>query len=132
MKNEKLIQTVQQVYSDFGKQNLEGVLNALTDDVVWSDPGYPDVPYAKKRTGKHEVMNFFIEMGSTVTFTEFIPQEFYADGEVVIVKGFFAGKALKTDKLFESEWVMIWKFHGDKIYSYQAFVDTSKMANAIN
>ena len=33
MTNEKNIQTVQQVYADFGNQNVEGVVNSLTDDI---------------------------------------------------------------------------------------------------
>jgi hypothetical protein len=34
-------QTVQQVYIEFGKGNIEGVLNLLADDVTWIDPGFP-------------------------------------------------------------------------------------------
>src|SRR6185436_14996910 len=105
MANEKNIQTVQQVYADFGKQNVEGVLNSLTDDIIWSDAGYPGIPYSKKRNGKKEVMNFFMDLGGTVSFTEFAPQTFYADGDAVIVKGFFAGKANGTGKSFASDWV---------------------------
>jgi ketosteroid isomerase-like protein len=126
------VQTIQQIYADFGKQNIEGVLNSLTDDISWSDPGFPEVPYAKQRHGKNETMSFFVEMGGTVSFTEFNPQEFYADKNAVIVKGFFAGKANGTGKTFASDWVMIWKLRGDKVFSYQAFVDTAKMAAAIN
>jgi ketosteroid isomerase-like protein len=39
MEKDKSIQTVQQIYADFGKGNVEGVLNSLTDDITWSDPG---------------------------------------------------------------------------------------------
>ncbi|MEP7197819.1 MAG: nuclear transport factor 2 family protein [Saprospiraceae bacterium] len=131
MEKEKCINTVQQIYADFGAGNVEGVLNSLTEDISWNDPGSPDIPYAKKRNGKKEVMNFFMEMGGTVSFTEFAPQEFYADNNAVVVKGFFAGKANGTGKNFESEWIMIWKFKGDKVNHYQAFVDTQKMINAI-
>jgi len=73
MEKEKNIQTVQQVYADFGKQNVEGVLNSLTDDVSWNDENHPDIPYTKKRNGKNEVKSFFMELGSTVEFTEFAP-----------------------------------------------------------
>ena len=132
MEKEKQIQTVQQVYADFGKQNVEGVLNSLTDDISWVDPGSPGIPYAKKRDGKKEVMSFFMEMGGTVSFSEFAPHEFYADNDAVIVKSFFAGKAIATGKSFASDWVMIWKFRGDKICNYRAFVDTDKMIAAIN
>jgi ketosteroid isomerase-like protein len=133
MANEKNIQIVQQMYADFGKQNVEGILNSLTDDISWIDAaGSPRIPYAKKRNGKKEVMSFFMELGSTLSFTEFAPQEFYADNDAVIVKGSFAGQAIGTGKSFASDWLMIWKFRGDKVYNYQGFVDTDKMIAAIN
>lgn len=131
MTNETNIQTVQQVYAVFGKQNVEGILNSFTDDVSWNDGGYPDLPYAKIRNGKNEMMSFFIELGSTIAFTEFAPQEFYSDNDTVIVKGYFAGNAIDSGKSFESDWVHILKFRGDKIFSFQAFKDTAAMIAAI-
>ncbi len=131
MEKEKNIQIVQQIYADFGKGNIEGILNSLTDDIIWSDPGYPEVPYAKKRTGKNEVVSFFNELAAAVSYSKFAPEEFYADKDAVIVKGSFAGKANSTGKAFESEWVMIWKLRNGKIYSYLAFVDTAKMSSAL-
>lgn len=131
MANEKNIQTVQQVYADFGNQNVEGVLNALTDDVIWNDGNNPEIPYSKIRNGKNETLNFFVELGNTLAFTEFAPQEFYADKDAVIVKGSFAGNAIGTGKSFASEWVHFWKFRGDKISSFQAFSDTAVMIAAI-
>ena len=132
MTNKKNIQTVQQVYADFGNQNVEGVLNAFTDDVIWNDGNKLEIPYSKIRNGKNETMSFFKELGSTLDFTEFTPQEFYADNDAVIVKGSFAGKAIATEKSFASEWVHIWKFRADKIFSFQAFNDTAAMIAAIN
>ena len=73
-----------------------------------------------------------MELGSTVSFTEFAPQEFYPDSDAVIVKGSYAGKAIGTGKSFASDWVMIWKFRGDKVYNFQPFFDTDKIIAAIN
>lgn len=126
------IQTVQQCYAEFGKGNAQGVLNLLTDDVVWTDPGYPEIPYAGKRQGKNEVMNFFIEMSKTIEFTRFEPQQFMNDGNSVVVKGFFTGKSIATGKTFESEWVMIWEVIGEKVKNYQAYIDTNKVASSLN
>ncbi|MFI5205630.1 MAG: nuclear transport factor 2 family protein [Candidatus Paceibacterales bacterium] len=125
------IQTVQQIYAEFGKGNPQGVLNLLTDDVTWTDPGYPEIPYAGKRKGKNEVLNFFMEMGKTISFSHFEPQQFFNDGNMVVVKGFFTGKSNATAKTFESEWVMLWEVENEKVKYYQAFVDTFKMATAI-
>ena len=131
MTNEQNIQKVQQVYADFGNQNVEGVLNALADDVIWNDGNKPEIPFSKIRKGKNETLSFFMDLGSTLAFTEFTPQEFYADNDAVIVKGSFAGKAIATGKSFASEWVHIWKFRGDKIISFQGFSDTAAIIEAI-
>lgn len=72
-----------------------------------------------------------MELGSTLSLTEFAPQEFYADNNAVIVKGYFAGTAIGTGKPFASDWVQIWKLRGDKIYNSQAFIDTDKIITAI-
>jgi ketosteroid isomerase-like protein len=125
------IQTVQQCYAEFVKGNPQGVLDLLTDDVTWTDPGYPEIPYAGKREGKGEVLNFFIEMGKTISLTQFEPQQFLNDGNNVVVKGFFKGNSNSTGKTFESEWVMIWEVENEKIKSYQAFIDTFKVASAL-
>lgn len=117
-------EVVQQCYAEFAKGNAQGVLDLLHDDIVWIDPGYPEIPYAGKRVGKSDVLNFFVEMGSTVEFTRFEPQHFYNDGTAVIVKGYFAGKGRASGKIFESEWVMIWEVEDGKVHHYQAFVDT--------
>ena len=127
----KAIEMVQQCYAEFGKGNVEGVLNLLHEDVLWIDPGYPEIPYAGKCSGKNEVMNFFIGMSRTVSFTRFEPQEFYNDGEMVTVKGYFTGHGVDSKKAFETEWVMLWKVSGGKIKYYQAFIDTYNVAIGI-
>ena len=38
MEKEKQIQTVKQLYADFGVRNLPGVLDSLTDDIRWEPP----------------------------------------------------------------------------------------------
>jgi ketosteroid isomerase-like protein len=131
MENEKNIQTIQQLYADFGSGNLEGILNALTDDISWTDPGYPDIPYAGKRNGKKEVQDYFEKLLNTITFTEFDPQEFYADKDAVIVKGSFSGKLNSTGKTVGDEWVMIWKFANGKIYFYRLWTDTLAVARSM-
>ena len=128
---ENKIQTVQQIYGEFGKGNVEGVLNLLHDDVSWSDSGYPEIPYALQRNGKKEVMNFFIELNNTVSFTQFEPRQFLKDGNFVVVKGFFAGKGNATEKTFESEWVNIWEVIDGKLKNFQAFIDTHKLVSAL-
>ncbi|MEP7323031.1 MAG: nuclear transport factor 2 family protein [Saprospiraceae bacterium] len=131
MEKEKNIQTIQQLYANVGGKNLPGVLDALTNDIRWEPPFTAEIPHTKLRIGKNEVTSFVIEMAAEVTYTEFVPKEFFADDDTVIVKGFFKDLANHTGNNFESEWVHIWKFHGEKICDYQAFWNTQRVVNAL-
>lgn len=132
MEKEKQIQTVKQLYADFGVRNLPGVLDSLTDDIRWEPPFTNEISHTKLRNGKAEVTDFVKEMAQEVNYTKLLPQEIYADQDTVIVKGFFEGEAIHTGKAFQSDWVHMWKFRGDKICNYQALWNTQRVANAIN
>jgi len=131
MDKEKSIATVKQIYVNVVAKNLDGVFNVLADDIRWEPPFTPEIPHTKPRKGKNEVKDWIIEMAAELTYNQVTPQEFYADKDAVIVKGFFAGKANGTGKTFESDWVHIWKFRYGKVFHYQAFWNTNNIANAM-
>jgi ketosteroid isomerase-like protein len=125
------IQVVQQCYAEFGKGNPQGVINLLKDNVVWIDPGYPEIPYAGRRNGKEDVMSFFTGLAETVTLHVFEPREFFCDGANVFVRGYFEGSSNATGKAFQSDFMMQWEVEDGKVKYYQAYLDTAKVANAI-
>ena len=131
MDKEKNIATIKQLYADVGTKNMVGILTALTDDIVWEPPFVPEIQYTKLRNGKSEVKDWAMEMAAVVTYTQVTSNAIYADNDVVIVKGFFDGKANATGKSFQSDWVHIWKFRDDKICSHQAFWNTHRVAVAL-
>lgn len=127
----KSIAVVQQCYTEFGKGNITGVLDKLDENVSWTDPGYPDIPYAGKRKGKEEVAEFFNEMNGAIEFTQFEPKSFNADEGTVFVTGYFAGRSRKSGKTFETEWAMLWKIENEKVVHYQAYIDTNNVAKSL-
>ena len=131
MDKEKAIATVKQIYADVAAKNLEAVLSSLTDDIKWEPPYTPDIPHTKIRSGKDGVKEWVIEMASEVSYTQVVPQAIYADADTVIVKGFFDGKANNTGKPFHSDWIHLWEFRNGKVCHYQAFWNTSNVANAL-
>jgi ketosteroid isomerase-like protein len=126
------VEIVKQCYAEFGRGNVEGVLGLLHEDALWVDPGYPHIPYAGKRKGKAEIADFFGQMAGHIQFTRFEPQAFFRDGNIVAVRGYFAGKGIRTGKTCETEWVMIWKVEAGKVREYQAYIDTQNVSQALN
>jgi uncharacterized protein len=130
MKTEN-ISLVKRIYEEFGKGNIPGVLERLSDHATWIDPGYPDIPYAGKRQGLKEIGAFFGEMNAHVEFSRFEPKSFHEDEGTVFVTGFFAGRSRSTGKSFESEWAMVWRIEAGKVAFYQAYVDTHNLVRAL-
>jgi ketosteroid isomerase-like protein len=93
--NVALIKTIYQQFTD---GNIDGVLSHFTDDVNWETPGFPKIPYAGRFCGRHEVAKFFDGLGRTASFECFEPSEYIADGDRVVVFGFYSGKGRITQK----------------------------------
>jgi ketosteroid isomerase-like protein len=125
-----LTQIVATLYANFGTGNLDGIAEVLADDIEWAHSGAPDLPYAKVRRGKAQVMTFFGDLADSVEITQFVPKTYIEQGNTVVALGRWAGHAKKTSKAFESDWAMVWAFAGSKVKSYQAFEDTNAIAKA--
>lgn len=127
--NNKNIQTIQQIYTDFGAGNITGILNSVSDDVTWIDPGYPDVPFGSNGRTKNQIPEFFKSLSESIVYIKFEPREFFSDGNTVIVTGYHEGKTKPRNKHVGHEWIMVWKFNNaGKVNYYKAFLDTNEMA----
>lgn len=124
------IEIVQQCYADFVQGDIPSILNVLSDDVVWQDPGYPDIPYAGNLKGRASVAGFFEKMDEAAVYTKFEPHSYIAQNDRVVALGFFAGYSKATQKTFESDWAMVWTFKNDKVARLEIFVDTNTIAKA--
>jgi ketosteroid isomerase-like protein len=135
--NNSLAQTpalvvVQQCYMDFGKGDIEGLVNALDNDVVWTDPGNVG-PYAGARQGKAAVIDFFQNLGTYLNITQFETRDFFTLGNKVSVTGHIGGTAIATGAPFSSDWSMTWEVNdAGKVVSHHLYLDTDNIANAIS
>ena len=93
------IDTVKSAYAAFGRGDIDGVIATLANDVDWESYGNPmHFPTLGPHRGHAEVRNFFAKVGGTLEFSEFQPQEFFADGDTVIALGHFTAKVKTTGR----------------------------------
>ena len=121
---------IQQAFADFGKGNVDGILNVLTDDVKWGSYDNPGIPIGGMFNGKEGVRKFFGNLAQNINYSAFDPKEFISDGDNVVVLGHHSGTVKSTGKGYDHDWCMIFKFKGDKVKSYFAFVDTREQAES--
>ena len=103
----------------------------LADDVRWSTPGPPDViPYAGARTGHEQVSGYFEAFGGAVEVTEFEPQEFFAQDDMVVVLGHYAFRVKSTGSDVATDWVHAFTLTEGKISNFRGYEDSAAVVAA--
>jgi len=116
----------QRGYELFGRGDFPALLDLCADDIEWVMPEIEGVPYAGTWSGKEGLMQFFAAFDAAIRTTRFEPREMIAQGDKVIVLGYFAGEAKPTGRTFENEWVNIHTYNQDgKLARFQQFTNTT-------
>jgi uncharacterized protein len=119
---------VQGIYAAFGAGDLLAILAVQSEEVVWSVPGAPEVPYAGEYHGKEGVEAFFQRLLSAAAFDSFSVDGMVADGNSVVVFGQETVRCLKTNKSAKNEWVMHWKLTDGTVHHMSSYEDTAALA----
>ena len=117
---------VQEAYAAFGRGDVQGILDRLTDDVIWNGVygAASYVPTSGERRGKAAVATFFKQVAETVSFSVFEPKEFVAQGDRVVALGHYAAKS-PAGRTFESDFVMVFTLRNGKVVRFQEFTDSA-------
>jgi uncharacterized protein len=130
MSEEQNVRTVQEAYAAFKRGEIQGVLDTLTENIEWHTPGEGLFPQGGTHRGKESVGRFFQTIDATIVFGIFEPQTFVAQGDNVVAVGRYDGTVKATGQHFQSDFVMTFKFDGEKIVRYQEYMDTAALAQA--
>jgi ketosteroid isomerase-like protein len=124
-------QIVRDAYAAFLRGDVAALLELLDDHVVWKPitGAAPYVPTGGERRGKASVGEFFQTLGQTITFEQFEPRQYVAEGDTVVALGHYRATT-STGKSFESDWVMVFTIRNDKIASFQEFTDVAAINDA--
>ena len=124
------VKIVQQVYENFQKGNIPALLKSLTDNVEWELPEVENVPIAGKRQGRDRVADFFSELNETQETIDFIPRDFIAQGEKVVVLGSYTWRVKASGGRFTSDWAHVFTMRDGRIERFQEYTDTAAVAAA--
>lgn len=125
------IQIVQELYSAFGRQDVPRILNTLAKNVAWHEPLAGEAPFQGVYRGREAVGRFFRGLAEAVEVLAFEPREFIAQGDVVIALGSYRFRARGTGRTYETDWVMVWRFHGGEVVRFDIYKDSAAEAAAL-
>ena len=123
---------VESIYAAFGRGDVPAILDSLADKFEWHHHGpIEDIPWAKSRHTKDEIVEFFQVLDKTVEFEKFEPRQFVAQGDTVVALGWWRAKGKATGRVIEEYWAMEWKLANGKVTFYRAYDDTAVIASAL-
>lgn len=125
METTNAAQTVDEIYSAFGRGDVGFIVDKCADDVQWRTNHAAQVPWQGPYDGKQHVGRFFMEIMEAVDVLGFEPRLVVADQHTVVSEGTFACRSKKTGRETNSKWVFIWKFRDGKVASYEQFHDSA-------
>jgi ketosteroid isomerase-like protein len=128
MSEQNSLGVVRMGYDAFGRGDINALLNLLDDNVEWITPGPAEVPTAGTRRGRQAVGEFFKTLGDTFEITNFVPKEFIAQGDRVIVLGTDTARIKATGKTLDFNWVHSFTVKNDKIVAFSEYGDMSAVA----
>lgn len=119
------VQTVMAGYAFFGQGDIGGILNLLSDDIVWVHAGDPSiVPFGGVFKGKAGVGHFFGQVTQSSQITVFQPSNFREQGNMVINEIHIEGVAIPTGKSMSIEATITWTFDDNgKAVRWEAHAD---------
>jgi ketosteroid isomerase-like protein len=119
---------VQQCYADFASGNIEGILNALHDDIVWVDPGNVGNLYKGTRNGKAQVIDFFTNLPAEINITRFDVFGISVSGEKVFAEGYVEATGIQSGLKAGSDWLMVWQLENGKVKYHHLYLDTNALS----
>lgn len=111
----------------FGRK--EGnIVDLFADSVDWDLPGNKDkFPWTGKRETREEIELFFQELYNNIQSESFTIDFISVEGENAAVAGQLSSRILKYDKVFSTEFVIIFKVINGKIVKYHFLEDSYKL-----
>jgi ketosteroid isomerase-like protein len=120
---------MRQRYQEFGEGNVEAALQDWADDFTWEGSNSTDLPGGGEHKGKDQALQVLQEAVGAWDSFELTPDEFYEDGDTVVVLGRTSVK--KGDQSAKVPVVHIWRWEGDEVKRLQILTDTYQTAQLL-
>lgn len=127
MSEQSNVEVVQGVFAAFGRADIPAVLSLLAEDVVWTFPGPPSIPFAGERHGHAGATEFFMTLGGAVEFDQFEVRELVAQGDKVVALGFEHGRVRASGRSFDNHWALVFTVRDGLVTNFRSYEDTAAL-----
>ena len=120
-------------YEAFGRGDVPSVLALFDPNIEWREAeGNPYKPDGKAWIGGDAIVqNLFMRLGSEWDAFVVTPKEFHDGGDTVVTECRCTGVHKATGKSIDAQACHVWKFRDGKVTSFQQYLDTGQMQDAM-
>lgn len=112
------------------EENGKNLAKYVAEDISWTEA--KGFPYAGTYIGMESITkNVFSRLGSEWIDYKFTPEDYVATDNKVVAYGTYSGTYKQTGKSFTARVAHIWKLESGKIISFEQFVDSVPVVEAI-
>jgi ketosteroid isomerase-like protein len=134
MENKNVMTNIEIIKSTYegktSEENGKNLAKHVSKNISWTEA--KGFPYAGTYIGLESVTkNVFSRLGSEWVDYKFTPEDYVASDNKVVAYGTYTGTYKITGKSFEARVAHIWKLKDGKIISFEQFVDSQPVINAI-
>lgn len=134
LSNQKKMTNLEIVKSTYegktSEENGKNLAKYVADDISWTEA--KGFPYAGTYIGLAEVTkNVFSRLGSEWIDYKFTPEDYVANADNVVAYGTYTGTYKITGKSFKARVAHVWKLKDGKIISFEQFVDSQTVNDAM-
>lgn len=112
------------------EENGANLAKYASENIAWTEA--KGFPYGGTYIGLENITrNVFARLGSEWIDYKFTPEDYVSTDDTVVAYGTYSGTYKKTNKPFSARVAHIWKLKDSKIISFEQFVDSQTVTNAM-
>ena len=126
------VSVVRGMYEAFERGDIPALLAAMHPDVEWVESAAASFPHRGTHVG-HAAVTEHVFGNVAEYWREFaiVPQDFFRDGDTVIVRGVVRAVARATGRSMSAPYVHVFTLAGGKLRRYTDHQDTAVWAEAL-
>lgn len=130
MSTEDPTQFIQDMFAAFGRGDLPAVFARMHPDAAWDSRYAEGVPIHGTWRGPEAIGEMFSRLFATATIEAFVPEEFVAQGDRVVVLGHERVRVHATGRSYENRWAHVYTLRGGKVAAVTTYNDSAAVRDA--
>jgi len=132
MTNIENLRTAYQAWHDTRGENIDIWISLMSESIVMRSlaEGDTGMEFSLARRGLSEARRYFAELRNQWELISFLADEFFSQGDRIVVFGHGTWRSRATGKNVESPLAHFWRFCGGKATEYFEFHDTVRAFTA--